>query len=120
MLEATLGSEHDMVGSSYNNMGQVLALQGKLDDALTVYKAALSIFKKVLSKDHVFTGSIHYNIGLVLQQQMNKTEEARESYQQAYNIWRASFGPEHAQTQLAEQAMDHLPLPTRPSAVDKK
>ncbi|CAB9514379.1 Involved in proper cytoplasmic distribution of mitochondria (By similarity) [Seminavis robusta] len=108
MLEATLGADHDMVGSSYNNMGQVLAMQGKLDDALTVYRAALNIFQKTLSEDHVFTGSIHYNIGLVLQQQSNKNEESKESYQRAYDIWRAALGPEHGQTIMAEQAMDQL------------
>jgi len=100
-----------LVGSSYNNMGQVLALQGKLEDALTVYQAALSIFKKALSKDHVFTGSIHYNIGLVLQQQVdvqNNVQKSISSYREAYEIWEKALGPDHPQTKLAESAIEQL------------
>ena len=107
MLETAVGAEHDMVGSSYNNMGQVLALQGKLEEALTVYKAALSIFEKVLSKDHVFTGSIRYNIGLVHQQQ-NQKDDALESYRAAYEIWQKALGEEHPQTQLAVKSIEQL------------
>jgi tetratricopeptide (TPR) repeat protein len=98
---------------------------GKLDDALTNYQKALTIFQTIFkSKDHINIGSMHYNIALVKQQQLsqespssndnndNKNEtlknEARYNFQTAYNIWKQALGPDHPQTKMAEQAIEQL------------
>jgi tetratricopeptide (TPR) repeat protein len=44
----TLGEDHSSVADTYNNMTVVLRSQGKLDDAMELYRKALEIYNKTL------------------------------------------------------------------------
>jgi tetratricopeptide (TPR) repeat protein len=48
IYKKTLGEDHSDVADMYNNMANVLQLQGKLEDAMELYGKALEIYKKTL------------------------------------------------------------------------
>ncbi|MBT9555156.1 MAG: tetratricopeptide repeat protein, partial [Myxococcales bacterium] len=88
-----LGEEHADVATCYNNVGNVLQEQGKLDEAMEKYEAALQIFKKV---DECANVAMCYNsMGNVLSTQ-GKLNEAMEMHEAALQIRKKVLGEEHA------------------------
>ena len=77
--------EQLLVASSYSNMAQLIAKQGKLKEALGVYNTAKDIFEKALGKEHPNIGACHYNIALVLQQQQKATPTPQTKCQTSAN-----------------------------------
>ncbi len=79
----------------YNNMGNVLQTQGKLDAAMEKYEAALAIKKKVDGEEHADVAGCYINMGNVLQTQ-GQLDEAMEKYKAALAIYKKAHGEEHA------------------------
>jgi tetratricopeptide (TPR) repeat protein len=58
-----LGSQHTTVATTLNNLGRVLCIAGRFDEALTAYNEAFEIRAAVLGMNHLDTAATAYNIG---------------------------------------------------------
>jgi tetratricopeptide (TPR) repeat protein len=109
LLETVLGTtNHPDIGFSYNNMAQVFALQRRFEDAITVYDAALEVLRLFFGtqenekENHPHFGTVHFNKGWVYRE-TGDAERAKAEFTLAYEIWENTLGPDHPQTQEAEQ-----------------
>ena len=61
----TLGDEHPIVATSYNNIGMVWKRKGEYDKALEYYEKCLAIRLKTLGAEHPSVATSYNNIGVV-------------------------------------------------------
>jgi superkiller protein 3 len=54
---------HPCTGNMYNNIGNVLRLQGRNDEALRMYQRAKDIFETVYGFENVSTAILYTNLG---------------------------------------------------------
>lgn len=113
LLIKTLGPTHPDVASSWNNRGQLHAIQGNYDVALEQYEMALLIFRDIFGgKDtkHPHIAACYYNIGLV-HQAKGDFAKARETLQDARDIWSLTLGETHPQTCAVDEVLSSLAKP---------
>ena len=92
--EQTLGHEHPVVASSYNNLGSVLVELGRFDEALAALETAREIWEGSYGPRHPMIATALNGIGAVLEQ-MGRWPEARDRIEQALSIREQTFGPDH-------------------------
>ncbi|MEM7159338.1 MAG: serine/threonine-protein kinase [Myxococcota bacterium] len=92
--EKTLGHDHPVVASSYNNLGSVLVELGRFDEALTALETAREIWEGSYGPRHPMIATALNGIGAVLEQ-MGRWPEARDRIEQALAIREQTFGPDH-------------------------
>jgi tetratricopeptide (TPR) repeat protein len=94
-LEITLKREGETAGAAdfLHNIGAILRLQNKLDEAMEKFVSALRIYEKAKSDRGI--ASCHHNIGEVLMEQGN-LDAALEHARKALEIRRSKLSPEHA------------------------
>jgi len=61
-----LGPEHPDTAQGLNNLGSVLAAQGRYADAEPLYRRALAIWEKVLGPEHPDTSTGLNDLAVVL------------------------------------------------------
>lgn len=88
------GPEHITIASSYHRIARVLSEQGKLDQALKLYKLALRLYKKLHGMDHPTIAATYNDIGCVLWLQ-GELELAMKLYQEASERFKNMCGMEH-------------------------
>jgi len=93
--------------SSLGNIGNVLQMQGKLEEALTHYHLALAIYQQAFGEQHFYVAAILGNIGNVLQFQ-GKLEEALTHYHRALAIYQQAFGKQHSSVALILTNIGHV------------
>jgi eukaryotic-like serine/threonine-protein kinase len=96
------GSDDRLLAHVLNNRANILADQGKFDEALADYRRSLAIREKVLAKQHPDTAMSHNNIGTVL---VNKGqhEEALVEFQIALAMREQVLGREHPEVAMSLQ-----------------
>ena len=102
--------EHPAIGSAYSDLGLFYKLLGNFDESRRQYKSALTIYGKVLGKDHGSYASLLHNLGNLSRTQVHVDadlratdrltliEEAAEVLEQAYKIRLEELGPNHPHT----------------------
>jgi ankyrin repeat protein/Tfp pilus assembly protein PilF len=94
LIQKAYGEEHIDVATIYNNIGTVLADQGKYDEALILYNKTCDIQLKVLGKMHPHVAGDYNNIGASLKAQ-GKYDESLTSHKKALDILLNVLGEEH-------------------------
>ncbi|CAJ1966754.1 unnamed protein product [Cylindrotheca closterium] len=98
------GEVHITVASTYYRMGRVLAEQGRLSEALKLYKVALRMFKEIHGKDHPTVPATFNDIGCVLWLQ-GELESAMELFEEAAKMFKNCRGMEHPYIVIAYSNM---------------
>ncbi len=83
-----------------NDLGIVLRLQGKLDEALDHFRRSRKLRRQVLGDDHPLVGDSHNNIGNTLAD-LGRTSEARDAYQLSLETFRRTLGDDHPSVAVA-------------------
>jgi len=99
LAKDVLGSHHPFVASIYNEMGQTLYEQGRLQEARNYYLRDLQLTRKEVGVIHPYIGIILSNIGMTYDEEGDITK-ARTLYQAAIDILRNAFGNEHVDVAL--------------------
>ncbi len=99
--------EHPNTLNSINNMGVLLYMQGKYDEAMPYYVEALEAHRRVLGDEHPDTLSSISNMGLLLKNQ-GKYEEAMPYYVEALETRRRVLGDEHPDTLKSIESLIEL------------
>ena len=102
-----LGEEHPDTIISINNMGSLLANQGKLAEAEPYYRDTLEKSRRVLGAEHPDTITSINNMGLLLENQ-GKLAEAEPYYRDALEKRRRVLGEEHPDTITSIHSMGTL------------
>jgi serine/threonine-protein kinase len=84
----------ELVAATLTNLGNVLADQGKYEEARRQYERELAITERVHGAEHPQTARALANLGTVLQS-LGHYDEAQRSFERALAIWEAAYGPEH-------------------------
>ncbi|MCA9281198.1 MAG: serine/threonine protein kinase [Phycisphaeraceae bacterium] len=92
-----LGDDHPDTLTSISNMGFLLRLQGRLEEAEPYYLEALEGSRRVLGDDHFDTLISFNNMGGLLQSQ-GRFEEAEPYYRRALEGRRRLLGDDHPST----------------------
>src|SRR5437667_12328743 len=82
------------------NIGSTYYSQGMYDEAIAQYERALRIKEKAFGADHINTGDIIFNIGLLFKGQ-GDSKLARSQLSRAYQIFKTELGELHPHTQKA-------------------
>eukprot|EP00330_Aristerostoma_sp_ATCC50986_P004842 CAMPEP_0114582316 /NCGR_PEP_ID=MMETSP0125-20121206/6334_1 /TAXON_ID=485358 ORGANISM="Aristerostoma sp., Strain ATCC 50986" /NCGR_SAMPLE_ID=MMETSP0125 /ASSEMBLY_ACC=CAM_ASM_000245 /LENGTH=73 /DNA_ID=CAMNT_0001775221 /DNA_START=817 /DNA_END=1035 /DNA_ORIENTATION=+ len=72
-------------------MAMMLDKKAKNADALPLHKKALEIRLEIYGKKHAEVGLSYNNLGVCFQN-LQKNDEAMESYKLAYEIWKECYG----------------------------
>jgi len=83
-----------------NDLGIVLRLQGKLDEALERYGRSLELRRQALGDDHPLVGDSHNNIGNTLAD-LGRGNEALAAYDQALRTYQRTLGDDHPSVAVA-------------------
>jgi nephrocystin-3 len=92
-----LGLEHSDTADSFNNLADLLRLQGNYKAAEPLQRRDLAICKKVLGPEHPNTATSLNNLGLLLHK-MCDYEGAESLHRRALSIYEKTLGPEHPLT----------------------
>jgi tetratricopeptide (TPR) repeat protein len=92
-----LGEQHPDTGTSCNNVGFCLELQGKFADALPLYQKASEVWRQTLGDRHRYTAGSLGNIAACLNM-LGRTNEALALHQKALAINRKELGEDHPDT----------------------
>jgi tetratricopeptide (TPR) repeat protein len=95
--EKALGPNHTSTLDTVNNLGNLYADQGKLDEAEEMYRRALAGREKALGPDHTSTLNTVNNLGLLYADQ-GKLDEAEKTYQRALAGKEKALGTDHTST----------------------
>ena len=90
----TLGDEHPIVATSYNNIGIVWRSKGECDKALEYYKKCLAIRLKTLGSEHPAVAGSYNNIGLTWYSK-GDYDKALEYHEKCLAIRLKTIGSEH-------------------------
>ena len=77
-----------------NNMGALLKIQGKYDEALPHFTEALEVSRRALGDEHPNTLTSISNMGNLLNSQ-GKYDEALPHFTEALEAYRRTLGDEH-------------------------
>jgi len=77
-----------------DNLGALMASQGKLDEARVLFERTLAIREQALGPEHLDVAASRGNLGNVAAAQ-GKLDEARDSFERALAIREQALGPEH-------------------------
>jgi tetratricopeptide (TPR) repeat protein len=91
--EKALGSEHEDVADSLNNLAGLFHGQGQYEKAEPLYQHALSIREKALGLEHEDVANSLNNLAGLYHGQ-GRYAEAEPLYQRALAIWEKSLGPD--------------------------
>ncbi|PSN58604.1 hypothetical protein BS50DRAFT_614817 [Corynespora cassiicola Philippines] len=92
-----LGPTHTSALDTVNNLGNLYAAQGKLEEAEAMLNQALEGYKKALGPTHTSTLDMVNNLGLLYTKQ-GKLEAAEAMYKQALERYEKALGPTHTST----------------------
>ena len=92
-----LGLEHSDTADSFNNLAELLRLQGNYKAAEPLQRRDLAICEKVLGPEHPNTATSLNNLGLLLHK-MCDYEGAESLHRRALSIYEKTLGPEHPLT----------------------
>ena len=90
------GREHFQTASALNALAGALRLQGRWQEAISIYEEARAINEVVLGPRHPETAALINNIGNVYHG-MNRYAEALRYYEDALEIRREAYGQWHAE-----------------------
>ncbi|KAL3935242.1 MAG: hypothetical protein SGBAC_009205 [Bacillariaceae sp.] len=88
------GEVHITVASTYYRMARVLAEQGRLSEALKLYKVALYMYKQIHGEDHPTVPATYNDIGCVLWLR-GELDLAMELFEEAARMFKNCRGMEH-------------------------
>ncbi len=74
-LEPSLGPRHPLVGTALTNLGNCVARQGRLEEAMPLQRRALEIFEAAFGPEHLATTQAMFNLGRI----MLKTDRPQEA-----------------------------------------
>jgi tetratricopeptide (TPR) repeat protein/predicted Ser/Thr protein kinase len=92
--ERTLGRDHPLVATAYNNLGSALVELGRYDEALQALELAKASWERSYGPRHPLVATALNGIGVVLEQ-VGRYQEARERLEQALVLREAVFGRDH-------------------------
>jgi tetratricopeptide (TPR) repeat protein len=108
VLAVTVAPGDPVLATAHNNLGSVLAAQGRPEEALVELREALRLLRGVLGADHPNLGLILGNIATLLER-LGRTTEAAAAAREAVQTFEKTTGAEHPQaTQLRINWTDHL------------
>ena len=90
-----------------NNLGALLRVQGKYDDADSILREALKIKRRTLGDNHPSIPSTLNNLGILYEVQ-GKFEEAEQFYRDGLEILQSTVGDEHPNTQHVKRSLESL------------
>ena len=99
-----VGERHSSVGQTYNNMADVLATQGKLDEAMAMYQKALEIKVETLGERHSSVGDTCYNMALG-KEKLGDLEQAAELFERCVTCYSNAYGEHHEETVDAQDQL---------------
>lgn len=122
--EDALGPVHADVAVTTNDLAVLYYTQGNNEQAEKLYKKALSIYEQVFGPHHPDVGQVSLDepvwcvrLTLLLQAVSNLGEfyaahgnrsDAQQCLDRALTIYSSIFGPDHARTRAAQQALSRL------------
>jgi eukaryotic-like serine/threonine-protein kinase len=93
--------------NSRGDLGDFLVEQGKLDEAIQLYKANIEEGNKISNKPRPEIANSYYDLGRVFKRLENYAE-AQENIQQAYQIYKTTLGEETVQTAMTRKQIAEL------------
>jgi len=99
------GESHPKVATRLNNIGLVLDSQGKYEEAIEKYEAALQIDRKFFGESHPNVADRLFNFGAALVNQ-KEYAEAIIKLEQALQIYNRFLGENHPTTKAAISWLD--------------
>lgn len=97
ILLVRAGAESDLVAANRNGMANSMMLEGRFDDAFTLYAQALVTFRKRLGPTHFRTVTTLNNLGVVRAEQ-GRYAEALPYFEEVLAARQASLAPTDAKT----------------------
>jgi len=97
ILIVQAGAEGDLVAANRNGMANSMMLEGRFDDAFTLYAQALVTFRKRLGPTHFRTVTTLNNLGVVRAEQ-GRYAEALPYFEQVLEARKTSLAPTDAKT----------------------
>lgn len=95
------------IATTLNNLGRVLCVEGRMEEALQAYFEAFAARVRALGGDHLDVAATAYNIGQTLQQ-MRNLERALEYYENFMFIATNKLGRSHIDVILALKCMAQI------------
>ncbi|MGH7243320.1 MAG: protein kinase domain-containing protein [Phycisphaerales bacterium] len=91
---------HATVSLAWAALAQSLHRQGKLGEAIVIYKAQIAPMEKALGSDHLNVGVLHNNVGTVLVD-AGDFAAAQKEFDEAMRIYRVQGGEENVRVPFA-------------------
>ena len=101
------GQDSWMRINSRGDLGDFLVEQGKIEEAIQLYKANIEEGNKLTDKPRPEIANSYYDLGRVYKR-LEKYDEAQENIQQAYNIFKKTLGEETVQTAMTRKQIAEL------------
>lgn len=108
-LFAKVPDGEDAIAATLTNLGNVLADQGKYDEARKQYEAELEIGRRINGPDHPVTARSLANLGTVLKS-LDRLDEAQQAFERALVIWEQSYGANHPMLAMVTNNLGDLLL----------
>ncbi|CAB9528251.1 Kinesin light chain [Seminavis robusta] len=96
-ITVSVGGSREAAAACHNDMGKVLVLLGKEDDALRDHHRALSIYQDLFGLNHVLTASCHSLIGVALCHKCH-FDKALDAHRQTLSVFEEKLGEFHEKT----------------------
>lgn len=102
-----MGCRHHTLATTLNNLGRVLCISRKYEEALKAYNEAYDIRVSVLGKDHLDVAATAYNIGQT-NHQMKHLDQALEYYDLFMLIASTKLGHSHQDIALTLKSIAQI------------
>ena len=106
--ENTLGSEHQGVAMSLNNLARLYGSRGDYTKAEMLYRRSLGILENALGKDHRDVAGILHNLAKLYGSQ-KRYADAEPLYRRSLAIRRKALGPDHPDVAMSLNSLAALP-----------
>lgn len=101
------GQDSWMRINSRGDLGDFLVEQGKMEEAIQLYKSNIEEGNKLTDKPRPEIANSYYDLGRVYKR-LEKYDDAQENIQQAYSIYQKTLGEETVQTAMARKQIAEL------------
>eukprot|EP00811_Abedinium_folium_P034805 NODE_7656_length_1560_cov_6.958130.p1 GENE.NODE_7656_length_1560_cov_6.958130~~NODE_7656_length_1560_cov_6.958130.p1 ORF type:complete len:424 (-),score=112.87 NODE_7656_length_1560_cov_6.958130:289-1395(-) len=109
VLSQALGEDNPAVANICNNMAVALHAENKATEAMQFHQRAMRCRIACYGGQHKKVGDSHYNMAAMIGfEEGSDLESAKKHYESCYVIYKAHFGPEHAETVDVAGRIRHL------------